>query len=298
MMAGLASASAPTEIASSSVFTACLNPYDGTLDNVALNSSHPKACRSWEQRVSWNQAGQPGPAGARGAAGPIAAGPAGASGASGAKGATGPAGPSGAAGSAAAGVAQTVVSAQIIACYAGAPVSDTTCVHRAVTGPGFSGTVSATAYCPAGSLAMGGGITQTDTTPTSGGSITLSSAQIGGGTGWTGVISNDTSNTHSFNVYALCVAVNYTPVTIPTPTSSSATPTQTPTAPTPTPTPTYSTPPSSSAPPTSPSALPTPLPSSSTPTSSSASEPPPPDGPISSSAPPSLLGPILGGLGL
>lgn len=228
LTAGLAAASTPGKSTASDVFTACLNTHDGTLNNVALNASHPKPCPANGVRVSWNQAGQVGQAGPAGAPGVR-----GATGAKGATGGPGPAGPSGApgpAGSAAALAAtQTVVSAQIVACGAAAASNDITCLHRPVAGPGLFGSVSATAYCPSGSLAMGGAITKTDTTPIQeGAAVTTTDAQFGSGAGWTGSVNNSTPDTHSYNVYALCITAPYVPVTIPTAITSMATPSQSP----------------------------------------------------------------------
>ena len=199
---------------------------DGTLRLIDPSSTGANAsCKKDEASLSWNQTGQPGPAGPQGpkgdpgAQGPQGAkgdpgaqgpqGPTGGTGATGAQGpkgdtgptgAQGPQGPQGPKGDTGATGPQGATGAQGPAGTNGV----TSYRVASITGTVPAGqTVQGTAVCASGEHATGGGwdLGQFVTAPNT-------SSPTSTGNGWTGALSNDTSNSMSVTFYVVCIGVS------------------------------------------------------------------------------------------
>jgi hypothetical protein len=165
--AGGSAAALATSSPSGDAYQGCLNRALGALYNVKVNPTAPPSCFLHDTVVKWNQSGPEGAPGATGATGP--AGP------QGPTGATGPQGPSGTA-------SRTIAIGSFVQ-----------------VGAGGDGT--ATATCPSGSTATGGGF---DTTT---GIDVLSSVPASDGTqSWEVDAQNPTGVGGEFRARVVCVS--------------------------------------------------------------------------------------------
>src|SRR4051794_7582657 len=211
------------------VYTACMLKNVGTIrliDPSLPSGNLMSHCTSLETPVSWNQKGPPGAAGLAGEAG--AAGKDGIDGKPGADGKDGPKGDKGDPGLRFRGTWNQFVdySSGDVVQHGGSSwvATDSACcgaqpgvsaewsvlVPAGATGwelvaksvqlaPGTGS--GGTANCPAGKHAVGGGFSATP------GVLVQSSVPTAAGAAWSVIASNDTSNTGSFNVFVICLAV-------------------------------------------------------------------------------------------